>query len=1077
MGINGRPIISSEYPRALFDDKDLSINLKMVTLTVINIWFKSVALCRFAKAPDFTVIRVSKCQVSHLLLMSDNLTFISSENLPTSSLNSSIAITIDSTNMFDFSFGLNLKGLHITLDVTDSSFRNPEATYVYAETCPTFAMMKDTLSLKANISTIHVSEVIAVDASLYGNVSTINISGSTFDGDKLTIRCIGLRVESSIVNFQNCMVSNTLVLRSVKAAFDHCYFINSMADMIDLYSQSRAALDHCMFVNNWGIIRISSSNIIFKNNSFINNSNYELHVVPSTSWFVVDIRPNVGLINITHNSASRFKDCHFKNNSAQFGTVRILDSTSVFENCYFENNMGEHAAAISVNSFSDTHIAQCLFKDNFTNPRGGTFFHSKGKLFVTNSTLYMSFDHPKLWPQELYIGGDGIYSSSEVILQNVSINDIGSTNAETAMITSSFLRTRMNVSIKCSTGKVYGGYDYNLQRLTNLYISCLCCPAGTYNLSFGKVMFEDMDTSLTYYTKRSITCLKCPFGGICEKGKIRAANSFWGYLSSDREVHFVTCPSGYCCTGNLCRSYNSCALGRHGTLCSTCDKSLTENVLTPDCLDRSTCSHHWFWFLVLAGGIVYLLVFMYLKEIVVLLRHILYPKEMKFMQRWIELPENEVPLLSANNPVQDATASIKDRDLDALFPAISKIVVFFYQSAVLYKVQVMDEKSRVFLRITKEILSTVFNLRTDGLFYQKFSWCPFKDLKPVQKVMFKMSFVLYLLSLVFVSYVASLIWTLCKKVTNQPKSIILRVLPCGLRIILISYATITYSSFSLLSCLPFHTSEKVLFIDGHIQCYQWWQFIVGLIVICWIASFPIVLYTSCWLLHRRMMSTRMFVLSLIFPLAVIIYWLYVWICTWSQSKAKLDDVTATEQPTGGKCLDDELVNESLDVIEGPFRKLESKHKNDSHKIPWESVLITVRLVLIVVKTFIFNKVVRLLVMSLLTNMFLIYQMKVQPFSSTISNYVETASIFMLIVICGINIIPAYYYTYPNSVSQLSKGLIKTLSNVESALLLIFPAVVGCSLVVLLCIRIFQLLIWLCGAFVRIIRYCLKPKSS
>ena len=337
------------------------------------------------------------------------------------------------------------------------------------------------------------------------------------------------------------------------------------------------------------------------------------------------------------------------------------------------------------------------------------------------------------------------------------------------------------------------------------------------SLSSGKATFESskgLFPRICKYKVINTECFQCPFGGVCKKGRIRAMNGFWGYRKNDMEVQFAFCPTGYCCTGKFCTKFNSCASGRQGTLCSRCKEGLKESVTTADCLEPTSCScQPWLWFIILISGIFYLIFLLYMKEVAVLFKALLCPNITKFILTRIS--ENETPLLTeSDNHEQEediqedegGNKKVKDSKTDSLFTGLFKIVVFFYQVDVLYEVYSTEEKPHNSLRIMKETLSTLFNLRIDGKFCEVFLWCPFRNVTPTTKVLFKMSFVFYLMSLVLMTCLAATIWRLCKKEIGHVKSVFRRLIPCFLRLLLISYAIITSALLSLLSCIRLKNS-------------------------------------------------------------------------------------------------------------------------------------------------------------------------------------------------------------------------------------------------------------------------------
>ena len=801
----------------------------------------------------------------------------------------------------------------------------------------------------------------------------------------------------------------------------------------------------------------------------------------------------------------------------------------------------------------DIHIYRSVFKGNkVTTSRGSTIWHTEGypegsdegKLNITSSTFNMSYDNIQLGAP-IYNGGDCIFSSSKVILNNVSIYDFNTISSQSILIASSALHTIRNVSIECFLGKqitVRGNLDNDGLPTINVYISCSWCPTSTYSLSYAKFMFLEtfasrIRTVIRRRVEKQTTCFQCPYGGVCEKGQIRAANNFWGYLKSENEVRFVSCPSGYCFTGKLCKSYDSCALGRYGPLCSSCRKSFTENVVVHACLDHRTCSRPWMWALMLLIGFLFVYGSMYMTEIGYSLGKILSPKEvLGNILKLIRNPVNkilccpkcltqddnqthEVPKVTesiedsnsnanethctqdgnqvheahdvvetAEDEVPNATKSVDDSNPDAFSQGFLKIILFFYQTSVLYHVQIMPKETQTFLGIILNTLYTALNLRIVDPFDQVFAWCPFQDLTPVGRDLFKMAFVICLVILVSFHFIISGIWwviwwvrrTCIKSRTylTEPSCNCLhpcslqRLLPCTLRLTLFSYSTIAYGLLSLLSCESLYPYGSVLLIDGSIKCYQPWQYLVIAIIICWVAPFPVALCISSSLLRKKKISTIMFVFTLIFPVFFgIFYVLNICFVSCKKLRAKSGDhyPASRQVKTPGEISkkEDKISDELLEVIEGPFRNLEFKCLGGNCRVPWESVLTAARFVMTAFKTFIFNKVVGLFVMLLCNVLILILQLKLKPFSNTFLNYIETFSLLMLAVICGLNIIPAYIYTYLTFVSPFSQDLIKIFSKIAMWLTFVLPIAVGPIVIVLL---VLQGLFW-------IIRKCVKSCRS
>ena len=268
---------------------------------------------------------------------------------------------------------------------------------------------------------------------------------------------------------------------------------------------------------------------------------------------------------------------------------------------------------------------------------------------------------------------------------------------------------------------------------------------------------------------------------------------------------------------------------------------------------------------------------------------------------------------------------------------------------------------------------------------------------------------MYLFIIIFIIFAISKIIKLLMHINDSKlHANYSRMACCVLRMVLFSYGTITTTCFTLLSCVQLGSFGKVLHLDGSIRCYTWWQYIVIAIVCFWIASLPFAIYTASWLTHRNFLSTGPFLLSLLIPFPTIIYWICIRIMRClkrsSEIELRLEDVL------------NERAEEILNVIEGPFRKHHGTNTDSNYRLPWESVFIGKRLVLIFIKTFVIDVVSRLYLMLFFNFLFLIHHIYVQPFSSNFLNTTETISIAMLIIICALNILPASIYMNPMAAS-------------------------------------------------------------
>ena len=753
------------------------------------------------------------------------------------------------------------------------------------------------------------------------------------------------------------------------------------------------------------------------------------------------------------------------------------------------------------------NISSCTYKGSQAPFRGGAIMVDASKVTIRNSSfLSLPRCHKKG-----YFSGEFIYSVSDITMEYVSLEDGDSCNRRSSLIIHDnkpnlnfSVLLKAGIHIKCFATKIIGSYNQTIHfpgQFNYLTVFCSKCSHKSYIMSAGVIDSSLHDRSLSVANDK---CHSCPLGAVCNAGKIQAADNFWGYISGS-QVLFASCPFGYGCFGRECKNYSSCHAGRTGALCGKCKNGLTENMLNSDCLAQSDCQNSWFWPLVAVAGLIYFIILMFLNEIAKAVDILLIPRsiikqfkciarqkfelsntlsyisnftkqnliktcELPYLTNDVEVEERFIAetadpgeKLSYNEMQQEAQESVPStqHEEDRFLPGLFKVILFFYQTNALFKVY-SGSKSRGSVHIVQELMSTMFNLRADGIFSQNFSWCPFGNLRPVTKVVLKSSFIIYLFTLLLFTFgllkfgkLLNITRYLNREFNHS------RLLCCTLRLILISYAGITSACFTLLSCIELPHLGNILFIDGSIQCYTIWQKFVISVVVFWILPFPVAIYGSSWLLHNGALSIKTSFLCLLFPLPTICYCLYIRLWCHQKKNTEISDLGFINQND----------KEVLEIMEGPFRRSNCHGTSCDCRLPWESALIGRKLLLICIKTFVANTFVRVFFMLLSTVLFLAHHIYIKPFSSKSLNNIETVSLLMLTVIGLLNMPPAYNYMYPPHSYDDIQSIFRALKNTETILNLVFPFIVTLFVTILVCIRCFQLIFWSMRRFVRIIRRC------
>ena len=186
-------------------------------------------------------------------------------------------------------------------------------------------------------------------------------------------------------------------------------------------------------------------------------------------------------------------------------------------------------------------------------------------------------------------------------------------------------------------------------------------------------------------------CLKCEGGGICEDG-VRAKDNYWGYVDGDK-VYFLVCPRGYCCSSDTrpCVSYNTCAPGRKGVLCGTCDTGYKQNFVSDGCVeaDDVQCDSGIFLAYILVYTTVHTVVFVFItnvKDIIPAIKAAIISKR------------NEKKKVNNDQPDDDEALNQEEQDdkVDDGFSmaAYVQITVLHLQVASSLKVKFQDRQNK-----------------------------------------------------------------------------------------------------------------------------------------------------------------------------------------------------------------------------------------------------------------------------------------------------------------------------------------------------------------------------------------------
>ena len=737
------------------------------------------------------------------------------------------------------------------------------------------------------------------------------------------------------------------------------------------------------------------------NCKFLNNSYFAYHL---------DEKPTVNIIfkeedppkclNRTHNS--KFLWC----NKTQFPVI--------FENSIFQNNV---AITGALNLFNvNATFKNCTFKDNAGSTLGGHIYMKigYGSLNIINSNFLQSRlkPHSNVEPWRISNVGCFLYSESvgPVIIRNSSFS--ANINKKLypilAVTKSSLLYVDATSTIKCPSAR-WLKMDNNQKTkgftftkggetcwIDVRYVKIFCeeCPSGFYSLQRGFISGLNKN--------KETKCLKCPYGASCKNGKIKAKENFWGLRNSSSSIpslQFFHCPSEYCrrsshSTHSSDNSYNSCHGRRDGVLCGKCFDGYSEALYSTSCRKNDKCNNTWFW---LATGI-YVVVF----AVYIVFKPPIFSKLLK-QSLWFK-----------NKPSRSDFRQMSFEEEKEHDSGYLKIIFYFYQVAELVMIK-SPEKTFHLVPIIPPIVA-IFNFQVKSL--DGSIGCPFPGLTAVTKELFKcMKFLGTLLS---IGLIYAIHRATSRSLHTAPPSIKL-YLAVALETLLLGYERLADTSLKLMHCVPIEKDWR-LFVDGNIQCWQWWQFLLIAFIMSFIIPLVLVLFCGSLRLSKDKVTVKEFLIACAFPLPCLLFWLF------REYRKKVD-----QQLRNVECVDD--AEEIKQVLHGPFRAGSSE---DHGTLYWESVLTGRRLILLVIHTFATDPTIRFVCLSCACVIILVHHLTVRPFREQKANILEGFSLLSLAVICMFSLTEATLISHGIDPIGPSKNLFHALKWIEIGLLSLAP---------------------------------------
>ena len=649
-----------------------------------------------------------------------------------------------------------------------------------------------------------------------------------------------------------------------------------------------------------------------------------------------------------------FEDTRFENNAGIAGTLNLLNGNATLNNCTFKNNEGVAMGGqvylrtgFGILNIVNSSFHQTKSAERYRGSRTGCFLQSEsaGQLKVEQSS-FIADDNRQY---------DPIFAATKS--SSILIDDSSSFRCPSGRkITIEKITEEDGFElVKETFGKRSKTCWIRVQ-----YIKLLCeeCPDGFYSLKRG--------WASGFHVHEETKCIKCPYGAKCERGNVLAQENFWGSKvnRTSSTLKFIPCPLEYCKTPthSTTQTYNGCYGSRTGVLCGECAEGYSEALYSTSCQKNEKCHDHWFWLV----SLIYILAFaLYL---------VFKPPVFKWLYRqgvWFRSTSNSNSRLEAPN-----RDSRDKHDAGYL-----KITFYFYQVADILMVTSKETTAHVIPFVTPIVALFNFQVRN----FKGSIGCPFPGFTVVTKeLFFCLKFLATLLSI-------PLIYTIHRAISRFrpiPKPSLRLYLAVVLETLLLGYKTLADTSLTLMHCVPVELEWR-LFIDGNIQCWQWWQYLQIVFILAFVIPLVLVLFWGSLMLSKDKVSAKEFLTSCAFPMPFLFIWLF--------RCCKRKGYTSQYEYLPGSSKDTDDIKK---VLYDPFR---SASDGDHGTLYWESVLVGRRFLLLIISTFIIDPLKRFVCLGIACVLILAHHLLMRPFRDRKANICESLSLVSLTAICTFNL--------------------------------------------------------------------------
>lgn len=357
-----------------------------------------------------------------------------------------------------------------------------------------------------------------------------------------------------------------------------------------------------------------------------------------------------------------------------------------------------------------------------------------------------------------------------------------------------------------------------------------------------------------------------------------------------------------------------------------------------------------------------------------------------------------------------------------------RVFFYFYQAVLLIRLSSYVSSSS-FPNSMIEFFTPLLNFQFSNVWK-----CAGEDVRPVTKAFVKNSVAYWVMALSLFTYVIFR-FVKCRArvyfkdaVNFDTNSFPVRLIGIVMHVLLFSYVSQTQLTVQLLNCVTIG-DKSVLYIDGSVECYQTFQTAIWLYFLLYIVFFWLSLLVGQSLLIWRLISWKEFMLSCFFPFFFLCYWFYRYLKHRSADKIWRQIPKTTCNP---------FRENIIYILRYPYRSRKFPNATMAERCSenWEAFSIFRRFVLVLSFIFVKSLLLRAYFFFILSIVFLLAHVFVQPFKKSMVNKLDNISLTVIVLVSGLSISEAAY----NNSGQLVPHSIEVVQNLQDWFLALIPFV-------------------------------------